>query len=241
MVEELDIKDKKIIEQLDLNSRQSNSQIARKVHLSKDAIGYRIKNLEKKNIIHGYYTLLNISKLGYTTYKLMLTFQNTTSEIEKEIVGYLKKSPRIGWLVSCDGYYNLMGVTWVRNAIVFDNFFTEFLKKYSKYLKERDVIVIIENHACRKAYLYDKQHDETSDTFYTGEPEFEINERDFELIKCLANNAKLPLFKIANKFKLTAEAIAHKLKQLQKKNIIQAFRPIINTPILGQHYYHVLF
>ena len=44
MAIKLDLKDKKILEQLDLNSRQSNSQIAKKVGLSKDAIGYRIKN-----------------------------------------------------------------------------------------------------------------------------------------------------------------------------------------------------
>ena len=96
MAIKLDLKDKKILEQLDLNSRQSNSQIAKKVGLSKDAIGYRIKNLEKNQIILGHYSLLNIARLGYITYKLMFTFQNTTSEIEKEIIGNLKQNSKIG-------------------------------------------------------------------------------------------------------------------------------------------------
>lgn len=241
MIAKLDLKDKKLLEQKDLDSRQSNSQIAKKIHLSKDAVAYRIRNLEKKQIILGYYTLLNISKLGFITYKFMLTFQNTSAEIEKEIVDYLKKSQHVGWLVSCDSNYNLMAVTWVKNAIVFDKFFTDFLKRYSQYLKERDVIVISENHACRKSYLYDKKSDETPDTYYGGEPEFGIRNKDLDLVKYLANNAKMPLYKIAEKFNLTAEAIAHKLKQLQKKNIIQAFRPIINTPLLGYQYYNVFF
>src|SRR3989338_4309993 len=127
---QLDVKDRKILEQLDLNARQSNSQIAKKVRLSKDVVNYRIKQLEKNGIIKGYYSVLDIAKLGYVTYKLMLTFQNTTSEIEKEIIDYFIKSPHVGWLVSCDGYYNLMVIAWVKSSIVFNNFFTDFLTKY---------------------------------------------------------------------------------------------------------------
>jgi DNA-binding Lrp family transcriptional regulator len=40
---------------------------------------------------------------------------------------------------------------------------------------------------------------------------------------------------------ITGEAMAHRLKQLQKRNIIQASRPIINTSILGYQYYNILF
>ena len=241
MAIKLDMKDKKILEQLDLNSRQSNSQIAKKVGLSKDAIGYRIKNLEKSQIILGYYSLLNIAKLGYITYKLMLTFQNTTSEIEKEIIEYLKQNKNVGWLVSCDGYYNLMVVTWVKNAIVFDDFFKALLKKYSQYIKERDIIVITENHACRKAYLYDKKRDDTPDTYYGGGPSYGLDKTDLLITKFLANNSRIQLYKLSEPIKLTAEAIAYRIKQLQKGGIVQAFRPIINTPLLSYQYYNVLF
>jgi len=238
---QLDVKDRKILEQLDLNARQSNSQIAKKVKVSKDVVNYRIKQLEKNGIIKGYYSVLNISKLGYATYKLMLTFQNTTSEIEKEIIDYFIKSPFVGWLVSCDGYYNLMVIAWVKSAIVFDDFFTDFLNKYSQYVQERDVIVITENHSCRKAYLFNKKFDDSPDIFYLGEPEFDFDKTDLQIIKILANNSRIPLYEIASKLNLTAEAIAYRIKQLQKKNVIQAFRPIINTSQLGYQYYNILF
>jgi len=238
---ELDLKDKKILEQLDLNSRQSNSQIAKKTGLSKDAVGYRIKNLEKNKVILGYYSLLNIAKLGYMTYKLMFTFQNTTSDIEKEMIEYLKQNRNVGWLVSCDGYYNLMAVAWVKNAAIFDSFFKEFLKKYSKYIRERDIILIIENHACRKVYLYDKKNEDIPDTYYGNELNFDIDKINLLVIKFLANNSRIQLHKISESIKLTAEGIAHRIKQLQKDNILQAFRPIINTSLLGYQYYNILF
>lgn len=241
MALELDTKDKKILEQLDLNSRQSNNQIAKKVRISKDVVGYRINNLEKQKIILGYYSVLNIAKLGYMTYKIMLTFQNTTSKIEKEIIGYLKNNKNVGWLVSCEGYYNLMIVIWVKNVFIFENFFVGFLKKYSRYIKERDILLITENHSCRKAYLFDKKVDDSPDVYYNGEQECRIDEKELKIIKFIANNSRIPLYKIAESLSLTGEAIAHRIRQLQKKNVIQAFRPIINTSFLKYQYYNVLF
>jgi len=46
MTYELDLKDKKILYELDINSRQPNSEIAKKVGLSKQIVGLRIKKLE---------------------------------------------------------------------------------------------------------------------------------------------------------------------------------------------------
>ena len=61
----LDKKDKQILYQLDLDSRQSFNQIARKVKLSREVVQYRVKQLEKKGIIKGYQTLIDVTKLGY--------------------------------------------------------------------------------------------------------------------------------------------------------------------------------
>ena len=47
----IDTKDRKILNELDFNARQSNSEIARKVGLSKEVVNYRIRNLEKAEIV----------------------------------------------------------------------------------------------------------------------------------------------------------------------------------------------
>ena len=43
MTLKIDLKDRKILYELDLNSRQSNSTLGKKVGLSKDIVNYRIK------------------------------------------------------------------------------------------------------------------------------------------------------------------------------------------------------
>ena len=47
----LDLKDKKILVELELNSRRSNNQIAKKVNLSKEVVKYRIDRLLEKGVI----------------------------------------------------------------------------------------------------------------------------------------------------------------------------------------------
>ena len=54
---DIDKKDRKILYQLDLDSRQTVTQIGRKVNLKKDVVSYRIKKLIKKGIIKNFYTL----------------------------------------------------------------------------------------------------------------------------------------------------------------------------------------
>ena len=50
--------------------------------------------LEKKGIIRGYQTLIDVSKLGYDNYRLFLKFHKDTPDEEKEIIEYFKKHPR---------------------------------------------------------------------------------------------------------------------------------------------------
>jgi len=47
----IDLKDRKILYQLDLNSRQSLTQIGKNVGLKKDVVSYRIKRLQDEGVI----------------------------------------------------------------------------------------------------------------------------------------------------------------------------------------------
>ena len=62
---QIDIKDHKILYQLDVDALQSAAQIAKKVGLSKDSVNYRIKKMFKSGIIRHYYPVLNTPYLGF--------------------------------------------------------------------------------------------------------------------------------------------------------------------------------
>lgn len=57
--------DRAILEELQVNGRISNADLARKVFLSPPAVHNRIKRLERQNIIANYVALLNREQVGY--------------------------------------------------------------------------------------------------------------------------------------------------------------------------------
>ena len=87
-MEKLDLKDRKILYQLDLDSRQSFSSIGRKVGLSKDIVASRVKKLQEKGIIVRFNTLIDEFKLGFTSLRFYLNYQYITPEIKKEIIDH---------------------------------------------------------------------------------------------------------------------------------------------------------
>ncbi len=54
----IDLKDRKILYQLDLNSRQSLTQIGKNVGLKKDVVSYRIKRLQDEGVIKNFWTVV---------------------------------------------------------------------------------------------------------------------------------------------------------------------------------------
>jgi DNA-binding Lrp family transcriptional regulator len=66
----LDVKERKILYQLDIDSRQSFRSIGRKVGLSKDVVSSRVKKLQENGVIRQFYPIINPMRMGYTWLRL---------------------------------------------------------------------------------------------------------------------------------------------------------------------------
>ena len=103
----IDLKDKKLLYWLDQNSRATNKELGRRIGLSEQAIGYKIRRLEDEGFIKKYVTFVNTPALGYEHYKVLLRLRNVTLEKEKEIITLLVKNENIRWVVSCSGKWDI--------------------------------------------------------------------------------------------------------------------------------------
>ena len=128
----LDSRDKKLLYELDLNSRQSYNELARKLRLSKGAIIYRINNLEKTGVIKCYNTVVDIRKLGYISIRLYLKLTGATPEKEQEIINFLRTRESVIWLVSIEGEYNIGAAILVKSISEINTLWKELLEKYPK-------------------------------------------------------------------------------------------------------------
>ncbi|MBW2976208.1 AsnC family transcriptional regulator [Candidatus Woesearchaeota archaeon] len=232
-----DLKDRKILYELDLNSRQSLSKISKKVGLPKNVVAYRINRLRKIGIIKHFYTLIDASKLGYISFRIYLTFQNTTPKTEKEITNYFINNRLTYWMGSIEGKYDLGIQIWVKDINDFYPFWEETLMKYRKYFQEQDFSVYYQLYHYVYSYLLGKPIKEPRAEITGGGKAVSIDKTDFKILGVIAPNSRIPTTEIADKLNLTPMIVKYRIKKLISLGVIQGFRTNIDFSLLGyQHF-----
>jgi Lrp/AsnC family leucine-responsive transcriptional regulator len=237
----LDNRDKKILFQLDLNARQSNSEIARKLRLNPNFVLYRIKNLERKGVINGYYTMIDFSKLGFFMVRVYIKLKNTSPELKKVLIDFVNNQHNIFWFASIEGQWDIIIAVLVRSHKEFEEFWEDFEVYFKGKIYSYNQAIMYEFLAYRKNYLT------TEDNYHEpaisgGQREkYQLDHKDALLLKSIASNARKSLIDLAKDINVTPMAALHRIKKLQKNNIILGFRPMINLNALGYRFYKLDF
>jgi DNA-binding Lrp family transcriptional regulator len=244
MIEEvkLDLKDKKILFELDKNSRQSNSEIAKKVGLNKNTVNYKINRMTQEGVIKGYYSVIDSSKLGYFSIRIYLKFFNTNQEDEKKMIEWLNSQKIVGVLAKIETIYDLVMMCWVKSIYEFEDFLQEFKKKFRKHFWQEKVHIFSKVLHFKRKYLLSqkKEYDEEPETI-GGKETSDFDELDLKILRLLAKNARMPLIDISSKLKTPERTIAFRIKQLEKKKIIQGYRINLELQKIGFEYYKLNF
>ncbi len=234
---ELNSKDKAILAELDRNSRQSFSQIGKKIRLPKHVVAYRIKSMVDSGIITSFYSVVDITKLGYNYSRLLLKFRNISDEKENEIVEYFKSKKQVGFLASLDGHWDMVAV--IHNKDVFDlqNFYDDFIYKFDKHVVDKTISIATEVYHFRNKFLFENK-DISFSVVGSGE-RAEIDSTDIEILNLLTEDARMPVVDIAKKVNLSARMVCIRIRQLVSKGILKEFRVGINYEKLGYNYFKV--
>ena len=234
----LDLKNKKILHELDKNARISYSELSKKIKLSKNSVINRIKELEKEEIILGYNTLVNINNLGYTTYDIYLKFKDTTKEIEKNIINNLIKNENV-WLVArVEGQINLSLLISTKTPEEFETIWEKIYIKIKPYVELKRIAILLEYHHFNRKYILNSSEEKT--TIIAKRKNLSIDKTDLKILKILSSNARTPLIEISKKIKLTPKAISKRIKNLEKQKIILGYKLNLNFTKLGYSYYKVM-
>jgi DNA-binding Lrp family transcriptional regulator len=235
----IDLKDKKILTLLDENARISNSQIAKKVGLSKPAVEYRLKRFEKNNLIFQYYTIIDFTKLGYSQYKIYFKFQDTALEDEEKIINYWKNNKNSIWLAQIRGRWDLAVSILARSNFDFGKILSDFMNKFAKFILEKDVLLTEYSPIYAREYLIETKASE----FFYGVPSkiYELDDTDKKILNELSKNARINIVDLTEKTKLSRDIINYRLKKLTKEKIIVQYRCYLNLQKLGINHYKIIF
>ncbi len=62
--------------------------------MSKRGVEYKIESLEKKKVILGYTPVIDLSRLGYSYFRVLIKFQNLSNKIKQEIEIHINRDEK---------------------------------------------------------------------------------------------------------------------------------------------------
>ncbi|MEW6329287.1 MAG: AsnC family transcriptional regulator [Candidatus Micrarchaeota archaeon] len=234
----LDERDRRLLAELERDGRASLTTLAKRVKLSKDAVAYRIRRMEEEKVLLGFYTLLNITKLGLSGFKVAVKLQNATPEKRSEIIEYLKKNVA-GWMASCDGRWDLVFIAWKESAGEFERLLTDFLSKYGEFVGERDLNILTEGCWFNRKFL--AKGGRVLEVRWGEERKGGgVDEKDQKILRALVDNARMRLVELADVVGMTPEGVKNRIGAMEREGVISGFKPVINTSALGYQFYNVM-
>lgn len=238
MKEGLDLLDKRISYELDLNSRISARQLAKKLRKSKETINFRINRLLKNKYIKGFYSIFNTSKLGYYYVKFYIKFKNIPPQKEKELYEYVSKKEKIAYLASVEGKYDCFILLMVKNFNEVSFFQDDFMKFYGEFIQDKDIIIFLNTHRFNSRFLH--EGNEKKDWNYDFKLEnYELDDIDKAILKIISTNSRISLIEIAERLKIDQKVVKYRIKKLEKESIIFSYVTSPNFDKLGLSFFQV--
>ena len=142
----LDETDKRIINELLRDARESSVKIAKRLKTSPDTILYRIEKLQKNGIIDDFTTVVNFTSLDMSWYTLLFNLKSLSNVNYKKLKEYVRKHPNIVGCFKGIGAWNLKFYIVAQSRKEFHNTVSELRITFRDIIKDYDTLVGYKEH-----------------------------------------------------------------------------------------------
>jgi len=237
----LDEKDRKILIELDNDAAQGFGGMARKLRTSKEAVAYRVKQLEEKGIISSYVAVLHFAKLGLTYYRLYFKFSHISPEKRKEAVDFLLSQKNVAWLGSTEGSFDLIVVIGFDSVFGFEKFKNDLFLRFDRFFQRNSFAIYIEGEAYPRQYIAGKKNPMRKVFVFCSPAEKEpVDEEDYKILRAIAKNSRASSVEIAKITGLTDRIVRYRKAALEKKGVIVGYKLAINYRKLNYLFFKCL-
>ena len=238
-MEKLDLKDRKILYELDLNSRQSFRSIGKKVGLSKDVVTNRVNNLIDRGIIENFRVVIDVTRLGSIMLRYYIKFQYANQELKKEIIDYFVDSEVTICVISIEGSYDLIVHLRMNNFPQIFSYWNKTLIKYRDYFADQVLAMYYQERYYDLAFLLDDKPKRNVLRKSKWDDIVKIDDLDKKILDILTSDARSSTVDIAKKLNSNVHTINNRMKRLLSTGVIRDFTVSINFPKLGYYIYKV--
>ena len=142
----LDDVEAKILRALSVHGRKSFADIAAETKLTTDIVRYRIKKLEEAGVINGYTVALDLDRIGYEHYIVLLYVRNRTPNLEERIKEFATQHPHVLFAVRAVGEHDYYLELEVRNHAELAANLKDFRRVFARHLRNFEVLRVVKEY-----------------------------------------------------------------------------------------------
>lgn len=229
-------KEKAILYELSLNARESLSNVASKLGISRQVVSYSLESLAKKGILEGYYAILNINRLGFLYHRIFFKFRNADLPKERAIIGFCRRHKKIGWVIQHQGAWDLAVMVWARNTVEFEEVLDDIMEKFGPCFAGRLISISTTIHHLKHKFLLGKKSQK--DLILGGEPDsLRLDETDFNILGILTKTARKTYIEIGEELSIPPSQVRSRMEKLHQQQVILGYNVKLNHKLLG--YTHI--
>lgn len=136
--------DKKILISLGKNSNIPSWEMAEKVKISDVAVRKRMENLIKRKIILDFRTMIDLTKLNYQPYFLLIKTNSVNEKMEEEMIKFSKTDKNTTYSMKVAGRYDYVFTVSVESNKQLKDFVYGLKEKFSGIITEISIVPLFE-------------------------------------------------------------------------------------------------
>ncbi len=138
-----DATDLKMLYSLSKDATKTNVSLAEELKLSKDAIKYRLRQLEESGLIVEYRPAVNYSALGFSINAVLVNLNQDLAKV-KQFENFLKAEQSVLWCAKTFGYYDYLIYVISHNLDEFHDTINKMKTQFAEVIKNYEVLFAYE-------------------------------------------------------------------------------------------------
>ncbi len=209
----------KILQEISINSRISNTELSKKLQKPRHIILRRREKLYNDGYIEYSSPFINYRQLGYMEIIAYLKIHNY-SKNKNEIINYISKIPSVFWASEITPNYSIRIVFLETNINDFHLKWKHVENFFGNNLLDSEIIISIDTLKISRFSTHEKKYKHTITQ--------NLTENKKKLLHEISIEPLAPLHHYANKLNTSSENIRLQLKQLKESQILESIQSNIN-------------
>ena len=224
----LDMKDRRILEELDRNPNITLSSLAKNVGVSRQVAEYRMTKLVSQKTVYAFYTLIDVGRLGYSSFRVHLRLKNVSEETYSKFAKQLFTDYPTFWVAFISGSFDLIIDIFARNSNKFEEIFSDILKKNKEIIQNYETSVILGMNLYTYGYFIETNKSRDKLILHKNIDCKKIDKTDEKILQKIKLDSRIPYDVVAKEIGISRNSVKNRILKLEENRVIAGYKPLIN-------------